>query len=292
MKKINFIVIGAQKSGTTTLHKHLESHPEIYVPPEKEAIYFSDKERLKKGFEWYYAEFFKAAKEEHIIGKVTPHYMGYPESAEEIKRHNPEAKIIAILRDPIDRAESQYKMNIKRGLEKREINATIQHCLKPENLVSSRNNPTELNTYVTWGEYSRILKTFQNSFNENQILVIRTNDLEERPTDVMKKIFIHIGVTPIEGLNFNKKYHVGGYARKIKTIDELKKIKALKTIWRKLLPFKLRRRVGFWLDQWNTASADASPSKISKENREALKEHYKKEYELIETQTLDHHDSK
>src|SRR4051794_6700075 len=74
-RTLDFIIIGAQKSGTTSLYKYLQPHPSIYMLPEKEAPFFSAEALYSRGWEWYRQEFFSQAPPERIWGKATPMYM-------------------------------------------------------------------------------------------------------------------------------------------------------------------------------------------------------------------------
>lgn len=120
----NFLVIGAQKAGTTWLYKFLRSHPDIYVPPTlKEVMYFDVEQRYEALGPKGYAEYFESVSQEKSIGEVTPGYLwvspeypewgapssfrtGVPERV--AKTLGPDVKLIALLRDPIDRALSAY----------------------------------------------------------------------------------------------------------------------------------------------------------------------------------------
>jgi hypothetical protein len=105
----NFLVIGAQRSGTTWLDKQLRYHPSIYLPTVRKEVHFFDR-YYDRGLDWY-KKFFPSQKQAHQyswIGEVTPDYLFYPEVPELIKKHLPHCKFILILRNPVDRLYSQY----------------------------------------------------------------------------------------------------------------------------------------------------------------------------------------
>ncbi len=122
----DFIIIGAAKCGTTSFHNYLNQHPQIYLCPKKETFFFLD-ERVRQNHKPWgavttgeeYLELFAAAREDNIIGEISTNYYAYPESAELIHRAIPNVKIIAILRNPCNRAFSAYQMFIRDGHEKR-----------------------------------------------------------------------------------------------------------------------------------------------------------------------------
>jgi Sulfotransferase family len=122
---LDFLVIGAQRSGTTSLWRHLASHPQVHIPPSKEAPFFSHDRPFARGLAWYLGEFFADADPRRRWGTVSPHYMmgspdaDVPEVARRIHATVPQARLIAILRDPIERAQSHHRMVVHRGRETR-----------------------------------------------------------------------------------------------------------------------------------------------------------------------------
>ena len=94
--KPNFLVIGAQRAGTTWLYECLREHPEIFLPETKELHYFDLNH--EKGYEWYFQHFEGAS--EKAIGEITPNYYQYPGAIEKAHALLPEAKFIFILREP------------------------------------------------------------------------------------------------------------------------------------------------------------------------------------------------
>jgi len=101
----NFLIIGAPKAGTTALAAFLAAHPEVYVAPEKEVHFFD--EHLARGTDWYRTRF-DSARDEIAVGEATPTYMYSDEALERMADLLPEAKLIVVLRDPVDRAYSHY----------------------------------------------------------------------------------------------------------------------------------------------------------------------------------------
>jgi hypothetical protein len=120
---VDFIVIGASKSGTTWLAEMLRQHPQVFIPKQKELNYFNqkmgefpdlDNVNNTRPVAWYH-KFFKEAKPGQLIGDASPGYQWDAKAAENIHRYNPEIKLIAILRNPAERAYSQYTYQLFRG---------------------------------------------------------------------------------------------------------------------------------------------------------------------------------
>lgn len=252
-RKLDFIVIGAQKAGTTTLFKLLRQHHDVYLPPEKEAPYFGYQDRESLGWEWYLNEFFCKADENKLWGSVTPYYMADGQIAFRIKEVLPDVKVIAILRDPYERAYSHYKMSVRRGDETSSYSEVIERLTNDDALEKSRHEfQSEINSYFSWSEYGRILDCYYKVFEREDILVLFTDDLEQNPEGVINKIcqFLKISKFTPEGLG--EKYHVGGSKQKTSVILNLKKLTWLRQSWRSVVPFRFRRRIMYWFDQWNT----------------------------------------
>ncbi len=129
----DFLIVGAQKSGTTSLWKWLRDHPECYLPDVKEPHYFArfnpwDK-LIRKG--WFvrdpdaYVKLFSAAQPSQICGEASPSYLYENGVAERIKDEIPSCRILICLRDPVDRAYSEYTMNVIGGFETRSFTDAI-----------------------------------------------------------------------------------------------------------------------------------------------------------------------
>ena len=198
-QSLDFIVIGAQKSGTTTLFEYLRKHPELFLPSGKEAPFFSHDTNWNEGWSEYVRHHFALATESKRWGTVTPHYMygslceaaspdelaavSRPERLvpERIASHSPNARLIAILRDPVDRAYSHYRMERFREAESRTFEEAIDFLLEPRQLEQSRRQPDEVAAYVTNGEYGRILTPYFELFGKDRILVCFASDLASEP---------------------------------------------------------------------------------------------------------------
>ena len=115
LPKVNFMIVGVQKSGTTALSEFCSEHPEICMAKPKEPHLFDAEEFDEAGLDDNYSKFFDHFKGEAILGEATPIYMFLPEIAKRLHTYNPDLKLLVILRDPVDRAISQYSMSQSRG---------------------------------------------------------------------------------------------------------------------------------------------------------------------------------
>ena len=177
---LDFVVIGAQKSGTTSLCEYLRDHPQIALPAGKEAPFFSRDAVFGRGWQDYLSRWFSAADPAQRWGTVTPDYMVggvlEPDVARgaadamydewtipaRIRDRVQGARLVALLRDPVERAVSHHAMLALNGLEARSFESAIDELLRPDALAEARKRPAEATGCVVWGDtggYSRLTST-------------------------------------------------------------------------------------------------------------------------------------
>ncbi len=185
----NFLIIGAAKSGTTSLYVYLMQHPEIYMSPVKETHFFSfdSESKMTKGpgdpihkaitdFNEYQA-LFDGVTDEKAIGEASTSYLYRPEAPGRIHKILPDAKLIAILRNPADRAFSAY-MHVVR--DERETAKDFAEALSyEENRKAAGWEPIWHFTSV--GHYYEHLKRYYDLFHPDQIKVYLHEDLNDHP---------------------------------------------------------------------------------------------------------------
>lgn len=236
--KVDFIVIGAQKSGTTSLFHYLRAHPRIHIPFVKEIGFFSTERRFHKGVSWYLRHFADAAPQQ-IVGDVSPQYMAHTAAPGRIHALFPDIRLIAVLRNPIDRAYSAYRMAVRHGGEKR----AVEEALPPP-----PDRSRQYVDYVGTSMYGKILEEYLKYFPASQIRLVFTEYLAARPEQVMQDLFGFLGVdTGAMPGNLHQRYHRDGDRR----YPFLAPAKRLIGKLEKLLPNQYR---GWSLrfDQWNT----------------------------------------
>lgn len=271
--RLDFIIIGAQKSGTTTLFKYLEGHPQIYMPPEKEAPFFSDESRYQKGWDWYLQEFFTEGQPNRLWGKASPQYMAYPCVPERIHEMMPDIKLIAILRDPVERAYSHFKMNLRRGIEKRPFQEAI--CDQLENIEKLRecSDLSEIDSYILYSEYGRILKNYLKMFNKDQILVLFMEELSLFPVECVSRVYNFLDIENILPNNLGQRYHQGGSKQRWPKIKNIKNYFPVKQLW-KCFPQRYRRRFKYWFEQYNVIKEETSEIPLEKKVFQDLVLHF------------------
>lgn len=174
---INFIGVGAQRSGTSWTYACLYEHPEICIPIKE--IHFFSRPRYENGIGWY-EDNFKGCKAGSVCGEFSTSYLYSDVTAERIHKHYPDTKIIAILRNPITRALSQYGNAIKGG----EI---------PESMPFTEYYTTE-KSVLEQGLYAKQLAPYYKYFDSTQMLMLIYEDSKKDPEAFIKKIYTFLGV--------------------------------------------------------------------------------------------------
>lgn len=292
-QSIDFLVIGAQRSGTTSLWQHLASHPEIYVPPSKEAPFFSHDEPFARGLDWYMSEYFADATPEQQRGTVSPHYMmGSPgvdvhEVARRIHSLVPHVRILAVLRDPIERAQSHHRMVVHRGRETRDFDTAAREMLTPEMLARARREPPLVQPYFVQGEYGRIVGAYLAHFSREQLHLLLTGELRDEPGNTMRKIFAFLEVDEgHEPPMLAERHHRGGRARRLE-IDAEQSLKdhLTREVWPRMThPAQQQRAFNFWFMQWNVIPEERLAA-VDPQVRALLENHYAGDAELLESLT-------
>lgn len=183
MKFPEFICVGAQKSGTTTLHVLLDRHPKVFLPANKEVHYFDL--NYHKGSEWY-SNHFALAKTSQICGEITPLYLFHQHAAGRIRSLMPKIKIIILLRNPVNRTISHIFHAQKRGYEPFDIEKSID--AEEERLASGNILSMQRHSYVSRSRYMNQLLRYEEHFKSNQLLILKSEDLFEKPDQAWIKI--------------------------------------------------------------------------------------------------------
>lgn len=177
----HFLGLGTQKGGTTSLHRLLAQHPQVFLPSCKEVHYFSlhDQEPLA----WYEAHY-AAARAGQLRGDITPYYLFHPRAPQRIRAVLPQARLIVLLRNPVERALSQFFHARRHGFEPLELEAAL--AAEPERLegaaarlasAGSNDYSHQKHSYVSRSRYELQLARYEALFPRRQLLVLRSEDL-------------------------------------------------------------------------------------------------------------------
>ena len=200
-----FLIIGAQRSGTTSLYRYLCTHPDVRPALRKEIHYYDF--QFAKGRAWYGAHFPpRRAQRTPATGEASPYYMVHPLAPARAQAHNPRLKIIAILRDPVERAYSHYHKNRAQGRERLSfedaIDAEVERLASADTRLRQAPHYYCENhhhfSYLDRGRYGHYLGKWLKHFPGKQMLVLAAEDLFANPNGIANETFSFLGLAPHE----------------------------------------------------------------------------------------------
>lgn len=192
--RIDFIVIGAQKAGTTALYDYLSEDSALSLSRVKEVHFFDDEsvDWVAPDYSRYHAHF--DWERPAIRGEATPIYIYWPESLERIARYNPAVGLILLLRDPVERAWSHWKMEYARGVETNPFSWCVREG-RSRVTKSPRGVHREF-SYVERGFYGQQVERLFDLFPRDQVFIAKAGDLRRKPNAVLAEINAFLGAPP------------------------------------------------------------------------------------------------
>jgi hypothetical protein len=201
----NFLIIGAGRAGTTSLHHYLRQHPEVFMPERKEPSYFAWANGVLPsgipGADWLrqtvvttrpaYEALFAGATGARAIGETSPAYLASAEAPARIRAMIPDARLVAILRDPVERAHAQWLGLRRDGVDPA---PTFEEALRQEDRRISAGWPYAGLTRNSF--YHRLLSRYVEQFPPEQIRVCLFDELVADPLALMRDLFTFLGVDP------------------------------------------------------------------------------------------------
>jgi hypothetical protein len=281
----NFLIIGAAKSGTTSLYHYLQQHPQIYMNG-KEPSFFALKDQNiqysgpgdQEGFIKHaitdlkaYEAIFDGINGQLAWGEASVLYLYSPEAPVRIKHYIPDVKLIAILRNPIDRAFSSY-MHLRR--DGREPLDDFFEALQAENSRIKANWEHQWH-YRSMGCYYSQLKRYYKHFSPEQISIYTYEEFKDDPFNVLKSIIQFLGVNVHFVPDISVKHNISGMPRISMLHTFLIKPNRVKDIFKPLVPLSARRQYGTRLRNWNTNINNKQ--QISNNTRQYLANFFKDE---------------
>lgn len=265
MTHANFFLVGAAKAGTTSLASFLEGLPDVFISPIKEPCHFCTDTNLQlhdemkrqqvldtdkyfaQGMQFpmhiahvpdpeHYDMLFAQAKNAIVIGECTTYYLPSKVAAEGIHAYNPDAKIIAVLRDPASRIKSHYRMAHRTGLERR----SLEECLQEEIALGEAANFSNCRMYLAMSDYTEQVARYVRLFGAEQVCIVHFEDLKSNSETTLRNVLSFLGL-PTENIELTlPRENVGDFEPRFKALDRLlykSGIKrALRYYLRKFLP--------------------------------------------------------
>ncbi|MEH2238471.1 sulfotransferase domain-containing protein [Nostoc sp.] len=219
---VSFLIIGMGKAGTSSLYHYLCQHPKILPATDKELHFFT--KNFDLGLDWYLAHFPPLpVAGGFLTGEATPWYLGSYEVEKKVFQLFSQIKLIAILRNPVDRAISHYYMNLKLMKEHRslEVAMTSELEILKDIIDSTQVNDKYWQTekgYLWFGLYFYFLEKWMTLFPREQFLILRSEDLDNQTDKTMKQVYEFLGISNYS-LSGYPKVNSGSYSR---TSNELR----------------------------------------------------------------------
>ena len=190
----DFLGIGVQKGGTTSLQRLLEQHPGAFLPPAKELHYFSL--HYNQGEAWYRQQFAGAAPGQRC-GEITPYYVFHPDAPQRISALLPKAKLVVLLRDPVERTLSQYFHSVRLGLEPLALEQAL--AAEEQRLAAGdgRHRSHQEHSYLARSRYEQQLPLWEALFAPEQLLVLRSEDLFVDPGRLWQELLDFLELDPM-----------------------------------------------------------------------------------------------
>lgn len=195
----DFMIIGAQKAGTTSLYKYISDLGDNFVAPQQKELYFFT-ENYSKGLAYYKAKFPLFRKPGDLTGEATPDYLLYPNAPSRIKKHFPDVRIVVILRDPALRAYSQYQF--QNGTDRTHAYDPLSFndavSCEPERYtaedIDQFNENFKYYSYMARGRYADQLTRWFKLFPRNRIWIMELNELRQNPEKEINGLFKFLGL--------------------------------------------------------------------------------------------------
>jgi hypothetical protein len=260
----DFLVIGAPKSGTTSLQRWFESHPGVFVPAEKELFFYDRK--FDEGMD-VYAKAFVDAEPGQIVGEVATTYLRHPQVPKRVKSTLPNARLVAVLREPASRAWSHYWFT-----------QALWGVTEPFEKIAARQtrDPADIGhwqvAYIDAGRYATHLERWAETVGREALLVLLSDDLRADPLQSFQRVCAHVGADPsFEPADIEELHNP---TRRVRSPWVLRTMYRLK-MWERM-PVNASR-----IDKWNRKGRPIPP--MPAQLRADLMDWYRPELERLAT---------
>lgn len=217
----DFLIIGGQRCGTTSLYNYIVAHPEV-VPPSKKEIHYFDL-YYGRGIDWYRSHFpitlgRSTLRRSFVTGEASPYYVFHPHAPRRIAEAVPDVQLILILRNPVERAYSQYQHSVRGGyetlkfeealdMEEERLLGEMERMLLDESYSSYNHRHF---SYLSRGIYVEQIRDLLEYFSRRQLLILENGDLLRDPAEVLMRTFRFLNLSEWEPI-IDRRYNVGTY---------------------------------------------------------------------------------
>ena len=208
----NFLIVGAAKSGTTSLYHYLNQHPEVFLPANKEPHHFAPAKwcghpPLDRAS---YEKLFEGTANYTVRGEASTGYLYYPDSPDMIHKGIPDCRIVIILREPVARAYSGYCHELREGLETVSFEEALAEERRGTRII--RGGEFSFN-YIKQSIVCHLIKRYIALFGQDRVHICLYDDLVENPAELMHQLFRFLGVDDTFDGNWGYRYNPSGLPR-------------------------------------------------------------------------------
>jgi hypothetical protein len=200
----DYLVVGTKRGGSTSFADWLEQHPQVAPCLARKGTHYFDTNH-RRGRAWYASRFAKVSAGYRVTGEASPYYMFHPLAADRIKQELPDVKIIAVLREPVDRLLSQYRYEVERGHETESLERALD--LEDARIAGEIDRlRTDQNydgyayrhfSYLHRGHYAEQLLHLQERFPVENMLILQSEDMFRQPNETLATAWRFLGLEPV-----------------------------------------------------------------------------------------------
>lgn len=279
----NFFLLGAAKAGTTTLHELLRLHPQVWLPFDKEPMFFSRDEQYKRGVDWYVQTYFRRAADFAARGESSPHYLYWAGKVSarlaELYAKRP-VKFLLVLRDPTERAYSWYWNMVRDGLEDlpflQALHAEDARLQEQRDVLEAKGSMQF--GYIRGGCYAAQLREYLERFPREAFHIELLEDLKAAPDKVMRRVCAFLEIDDSFSFRPNRA-NPASMPRSRLAHDTLRGPSTVKSLLKLVLPEALRYRMRVFLTEANLRE-EAYPD-MEPEARQYLGERFATEIQAL-----------
>jgi hypothetical protein len=242
----NTFLIGVQKSATTSLYDWIAQHPDVCGPiSTKDTPFFIDDKLYSKGFSFLESIYSKYYENQKVIINGSAHTIYFEKALKRLSNYNPEAKIILVLRNPVERAISAYNFAVKRNLDDKDLLSAIDE----EHLRLKSDDVQILSetTCIDHGRYFKQISLLRNYFKEENTLILFYKDVKHNPEQVIKETYSFLNLDPqfnpeLKALNKTGTVRFKLIKNLVYNNNPVKKF-LLKNVFDVIIPYDLKYRI-------------------------------------------------
>lgn len=269
-RKPDFLGLGGMRCGSTTLWEMLKVQPDVFMPEQKELHYFDNKDGLwERGVEAY-LNYFDAAKPDQVCGEITPEYLSVDYCTDRIHQLIPGARLIVVLRDPVARAWSHYRMSVGWGAETLPFGQAVR--METQRLDKAGRGPEGIEanvsfSYLERGRYIEHLQRIEERFGREQILVLMLGEFRDDRPGVMRRVREHLGLpaeppTPELALAPEQTNALGAFPRHLTLNKLIRAAEPAARAGQSVVHRATRKGLGV-IDQWNRLPEEPQPDDLT-----------------------------